>query len=224
MTLVSSGAISLGGSSATSSVNCELGNSGTASINMNDTNVRRLAARTTAGSAICMCNFYGKTDTPPAGGAAWRGGYYMGALTMDGGIGCYYLIAAPFASGHACCCQWKTTNTCTTNAACQSDGWRNSTCNNNTTHPAIRFTKTRSINGFSDWYLASLCENHQCMYLYRNSFADGADMGSGIYWSSTEAAAASAYVTYYINGQIQNCDKTYNFSSFCLRAIRRIKT
>jgi len=60
MTLATSGAISLGGSTATRSINLELGQSATAQVSMNDTNVRTLAG--VASGAITMpTNFYGKS-------------------------------------------------------------------------------------------------------------------------------------------------------------------
>jgi hypothetical protein len=64
MTMVSTGPISLGGTATTSglnqSVNVELGRSGTASINMNESAVRTLAA--VPSGAISMSNFYGKSN------------------------------------------------------------------------------------------------------------------------------------------------------------------
>jgi hypothetical protein len=64
MTMVSSGPISLGGTATTSglnqSVNVELGRSGTASINMNESAVRTLAG--VPSGAITMNNFYGKAN------------------------------------------------------------------------------------------------------------------------------------------------------------------
>jgi hypothetical protein len=61
MTLAATGAISLGGSTATRSVNLELGVSGTAAITMNDTNSRVLAGKNTALSQISMTDFYNKS-------------------------------------------------------------------------------------------------------------------------------------------------------------------
>lgn len=60
MTLVSSGAISLGGSTTNQSVNLELLRSATASINMNETEVRRVANKRTVSSSISMSDFYGR--------------------------------------------------------------------------------------------------------------------------------------------------------------------
>ena len=60
MTLASSGAISLGGSTATRSINLELGQSATAQVSMNDTNVRSLAG-VASGAIVMPTNFYGKS-------------------------------------------------------------------------------------------------------------------------------------------------------------------
>jgi hypothetical protein len=64
MTMVSTGPISLGGTATTGglnqSVNVELGRSGTASINMNESAVRTLAG--VPSGAISMNNFYGKAN------------------------------------------------------------------------------------------------------------------------------------------------------------------
>ena len=64
MTMVSTGPISLGGTATTSglnqSVNVELGRSGTATINMNESAVRTLAG--VPSGAISMNNFYGKSN------------------------------------------------------------------------------------------------------------------------------------------------------------------
>jgi hypothetical protein len=64
MTMVSTGPISLGGTGTSGglnqSVNVELGRSGTATINMNESAVRTLAG--VASGAISMNNFYGKSN------------------------------------------------------------------------------------------------------------------------------------------------------------------
>lgn len=60
MTLAASGAISLGGSTATRSINLELGQSATAQVSMNDTNVRTLAG-VASGAIVMPTNFYGKS-------------------------------------------------------------------------------------------------------------------------------------------------------------------
>lgn len=60
MPLNSSGPISLGGSTSGQSINLELGQSATAQVSMNDTNVRTLAG-VASGAIIMPTNFYGKS-------------------------------------------------------------------------------------------------------------------------------------------------------------------
>jgi hypothetical protein len=61
MTLNSSGPISLGGSTAGQSINLELGKSATATVSLNDTDVRTLAG-VASGAIIVPTNFYGKSN------------------------------------------------------------------------------------------------------------------------------------------------------------------
>jgi hypothetical protein len=60
MTLAASGAISLGGTTATRSINLELSQAATAQVSLNDTNVRTLAG-VASGAIIMPTNFYGKS-------------------------------------------------------------------------------------------------------------------------------------------------------------------
>jgi hypothetical protein len=63
MALNSSGAISLAGSTTGQSIALELGQSGSGTISLNDTNVRTLAGVTGSGTTIAMpTNFYGKSN------------------------------------------------------------------------------------------------------------------------------------------------------------------
>lgn len=66
MTMVSSGPISLGGNATTGglnqSINIELGQSATATISLNDSNVRTLLAKTGAGTTISLNDAYGKAN------------------------------------------------------------------------------------------------------------------------------------------------------------------
>jgi hypothetical protein len=73
MTMVSSGAISLGGTATSSGLNQSIENelylagdgynsSGTSAISMNDTYVRALAAHNTPGTSVSFSNLYGKTS------------------------------------------------------------------------------------------------------------------------------------------------------------------
>jgi hypothetical protein len=213
--------MSLGGSTTGRSVNLELGRSATACIQMNETDVRTLAGR--ASGAICMQDFYGKSSipTPTTFGtfdAAW-GGYYIGTLCS------YFLFVAPNATGCACC-QWKTTGTSTSGTASVFDGFANTyPALNNATHPAGNFTATRTINGFSDWYLPAKDELNQ---LYINdggttntNLPSGEGFAARNYWSSTEYSAAGAGACFqsFVYGSINASFKT---SSNRVRAVRRI--
>ena len=62
MTMNSTGAISLGGSTAGQSINLELGQSATAQVSLNDANVRSLAG-VASGAIIMPTNFYGKSSS-----------------------------------------------------------------------------------------------------------------------------------------------------------------
>lgn len=65
MTINSSGSISLAGSTTGQSIALELGQSATSQISLNDTLVRALASKTTAGSTVNMpADFYSKTYLP----------------------------------------------------------------------------------------------------------------------------------------------------------------
>jgi hypothetical protein len=94
MTLASSGTISIGGTTATRSINLELGRAATATSNMGETDLRTLAG--VSSGAISMSQFWGKTAAEIQ--AMVVGTYYDGAayipstswgfgLTFGGGFG-----------------------------------------------------------------------------------------------------------------------------------------
>jgi len=64
MPLVSSGEISIGGSTANRSINLELGRSATATSNLNESALRTLAG--VASGTISLSNFYGKSNASVA--------------------------------------------------------------------------------------------------------------------------------------------------------------
>lgn len=158
-------------------------------------------------------------DTLNLGNAAC-GGFYIGAVNV--GSQRYALIVAPNATGCACC-QWKTTNTATSGTGSCVDG-RSNTYGpmDNADHPAGNWTATRTINGFSDWYLPARDELNQ---LYVNdggatntNLPAGEGFAAGFYWSSTENSATNACNQTFANGGQTNCNKTL---SLRVRAIRR---
>ena len=223
MTIVASGEISLGvNATTTRSVACELDRSGTSQICMDETQVRTLAARTTAASAICMNDFYGKTSIPTTLGQNYRGGYYSGTITSPAN---YYLIVAPNSSGCACC-QWKTVSTQTTfgiNTACNLDNgyWNTFTYLNNTTHPAGNYTATRSISGFSDWYLPARNELN-VLYQNKSSMPFGQGYAGDRYWTSTSCYFCSAHAKCMGGYGPGNNYGTGVLTQLSLRAVRRV--
>ena len=213
MTICASGEISLGGSTTGRSVNLELSRSANAAICMNETAVRTLAG--VPSGAISMNCFYGKSAGPTTLGQVFEGGYYTGVVDIGGGV-CYYMLVAPNATGCACC-QWKTTRTSTSGTSCVCDGWFNTSNMENSTHPAANWTATRSINGYSDWYLPAISETGT-MYTNQGSMPSGEGFVADDYWSSTETSAASACFRLFNNGFALTNDKT---SYLRVRALRR---
>jgi len=149
-------------------------------------------------------------------GDSVQGGFYMGTICAAGS--CYYLVMAPNASGCACCI-WKTTRTDSGVGAELCDGYGNTYDHlANATHPAGNWTATRSIGGFSDWYLPARDELDQ---LYTNCGSSPAGEGfvSDFYWSSTETTALNACIEDLQNGDILFGNKC---SIYPVRAIRRV--
>lgn len=188
MTIVASGEISLGvNATVTRSVACELGLPGTSTICMNQAAVRTLAG--VPSGQISFSNFYSKSNVPPGPttiGQVYCGGYYFGTN------GSYYLVLSPNASGCACC-TWYTTTNClgayNNKFLNTTDGWANNRTDAMTgaAFPSGNFTATRSINGYSDWFLPSTGEN-TTMYNTNGSMPAGQQMAaSTIYRSSTRA-------------------------------------
>jgi len=156
-------------------------------------------------------------------GAPTSGGFYMG--TICAASTCYYLIVAPNAIGCACC-DWKTSNTATSGACSNTDGFANTyPALENSTHPAGNWTATRTIGGFSDWYLPAIEELEM---FYDNGAGNGPgdplpsgeDFATVRYWSSTDNDSVNA-------GRLSfaNCVRYYNYkvgNKQIVRAVRRI--
>jgi len=127
-------------------------------------------------------------------GQSCCGGFYMG--TICAASTCYYLIVAPNSSGCANC-QFKTSRSSTPGTGDNSDGFSNTyPALANSAHQAGNWTATRTIGGFSDWYLPAIAE---LQTFYNNGGGNGAgdplpagedfDIGVQAYWSSTEFTA-----------------------------------
>lgn len=153
---------------------------------------------------------------PTVIGESFAGGYYTGTIDIGGGV-CYYLIVAPNATGCAQCI-WKTTNTCTGSSGSGVNGYLNTYgALNNSNHPAGNWTATRTIDGFSDWYLPGITELG-CMRTYRNNMPVGERYSDCTYWSSTETNAPGALCQNFQSGSVNYNLKDGNFR---VRAIRR---
>lgn len=230
MALCASGTMSLGGTTTGRSVNCELGCSGTAAICMNRSDVRTLAGK--ASGAIAMSDFYGKSSFNPGPlGSFCCGGYYTGVMCVCETGRCYYLFVSQLSGGQAGGCCWGP-NDCfalTGLSSCDqyTDGYCNTyTCLNCSAHPAANFTATRSLNGYTDWYLPSRCE---VIEMYRaacctTACGSGGFVPSTWYWASSERSGQcnSAYAVIVADpasGQAGELNKS--LTNFCSRAMRR---
>jgi hypothetical protein len=168
-------------------------------------------------------NSFAVTVSNPTLGAAYGGGFYSGTIDIGGGT-CYLLIVAPNATG-CTATAWKTTNTATSGTASCVNGFTNTyPALNNVVHPAGNFTATRTIGGFTDWYLGAVIE---MMNLYSNKSSLPAGEGWSTvrsYWTSTEFSAGGACFINMQTGVPAYYDaKTYYFSATRrARAIRRV--
>jgi len=156
-------------------------------------------------------------------GNATSGGFYMGAITAAGT--CYALIVAPNATGCACC-QWKTSQTSTSGTCSDVDGYANTyPALENSTHPAGNFTATRTIGGFSDWYLPAIDEldvfyNNGAGAGTGDPLPSGEDFATDGYWSSTECSSYGAWSLTFLNSSRSffTCKDT----TCRVRAVRRV--
>jgi hypothetical protein len=159
---------------------------------------------------------------PDTLGQSYNGGIYMGTIAAAGT--CYYLIVAPNATGCAQACQWKTTRTATAGTGSLTDGYANTYGPmDNADHPAGNWCATRTINGFSDWYLPAIDEietfyDNGATSNNESVIGAGEAFGAGFYWSSTELSADSACLWLFTFGGKYSACKT---SSYTVRAVRR---
>lgn len=92
---------------------------------------------------------------------------------------------------------------------------------NNASHPAAQFCRSRTIGGFTDWYLPA---KNELNVIYTNktviSGVDAIDQDSNWYWSSSEYSAYNAWIQRFSDGtQYSFHDKN---NSFRVRAVRRL--
>jgi len=166
--------------------------------------------------------------SPTTLGQSICGGFYMG--TICAASTCYYLIVAPNSTGCACC-QWKPVETITSGACSTVDGFGTTySVLNNSTHPAGNWTATRTIGGFSDWYLPAIDEL-EVFYNNGGGNGPGDPLPSGedfncegfftttVVWSSTHLnTRAACYLNF--NDGVTACDAKPG--CFPTRAVRRV--
>ena len=192
MTLPSSGSISM------SQVNVELGCSSNSQRRFGETSVRTLFG--VPSGQISMSNGWGKSNFPGALGTyqSSQGGYYTG--TQSG----YHL----WVTTTSVSCYWKTTNTATTNASSLTDGYTNTMCNANATHPAFQYADNLSAGGFSDWYVGARCELQQ--QFDNRCCGTIPAYGTGLHWSSTEGTNIQGCALSFYNNtwslDLKTCD------------------
>jgi hypothetical protein len=158
---------------------------------------------------------------PETLGEPFNGGYYIGITSSTNGCQ-YYLLLSPNSTGCACC-QW-TNSSCYNVGTCRNDGFFNTFSRlNNSSFPAANWTATRTINGYSDWYLPAVMEL-KTIYTNRNSIPAGeifyGQCGAepGPYYSSTEFNNCRVCIQNFWNGD--NYDVLKN-STRRVRAVRR---
>jgi len=160
---------------------------------------------------------------PETLGESYEGGFYMGVVAAAGTT--YYLVVAPNGTGSTVC-RWKTSQTSTSGTCSLDDGYANTyPALENSTHPAGNWTATRTIGGFSDWYMPAIDELE---LFYNNGGGNGAgdplpageDFDTGYYWSSTEYSSASACTLTFFNGNRSSSNKSTTYCDF--RAVRRV--
>jgi len=94
----------------------------------------------------------------------------------------------------------------------------------NSTHPAGNWTATRTIDGFSDWYLPAIDELD---VIYNNGGGNGSgdplpsgeDFATDGYWSSTEGSSCCACCLAFGFGLCRSFSKAY---ANRVRAVRRV--
>jgi hypothetical protein len=185
---------------------------------MNRADVRSLAA--VASGAISMNCFYGKSSVAPTAlGQCAGGGFYTGVVNHAGVS--YYLLIAPNATGCVCTCIWKTTRTLTTASESCVNGYTNTYgALNNATHPAGNWTATRSISGFSDWYLPARDELN-LLYINKSSMPAGEGFATCPYWSSTEVGGGGGAACYQDFGDGRCSLRSKADCRVTIRAVRR---
>ncbi len=95
-------------------------------------------------------------------GDAYQGGFFAGQIGVSG-VATHNLVVSPLSSGQTTGL-FKTTNTTDPGALSVIDGPANSSSMNDADHPAAQFCESRTIGGFSDWYMPAKNELDVCYF------------------------------------------------------------
>ncbi len=134
-----------------------------------------------------------------------------------------YLIVAPISGGESTK-TWKTTADATNFGTFAPQNTVNGIKNcipleKNTLHPAINWSRSLTLGGYSDWYLPAKDELH---FIYTNKSILTAPyaFAATLYWSSTESSSTSyAWYENMSTGGQSHATKT---GSCQVRAVRRL--
>lgn len=120
---------------------------------------------------------------PVAIGQAWYGGYYAGKISTTGnGVPTHYLIVAPKSGGESSALSWSSSTGQGNSLTSNIDGPTNSgTMVNATYFPAAGWCESRTIGGYTDWYLPARLELEVCYYNLKPTVDNNmTDPGTGI--------------------------------------------
>ena len=126
----------------------------------------------------------------PAIGESYAGGFFAGQISTAGnGVADYNLVVGPKAS-----CQsdltWKTSNTTTAGTDSVINGPANSAAMDNANHPAAQFCESRTVGGFTDWYMPAKNEL-EIVYFNLKSTTAANNTSSGINPNAVPARASN---------------------------------
>jgi hypothetical protein len=119
---------------------------------------------------------------PPAIGAAYEGGFFVGQISTAGnGVADYNLVIGPLSTAQGTSRQWKNAQTATSGSDSVIDGPQNTADmvadGNATVYPCAHFCNDLSIGGFTDWYMPAKNELEICYFNLKPTTAVNNDFG-----------------------------------------------
>ncbi len=95
-------------------------------------------------------------------GDAYQGGFFAGQIGVSS-VATHNLVVSPLSSGQTTDI-FRTTSADDPGALSVIDGPANSSSMNDANHPAAQFCESRTIGGFSDWYMPAKNELEVCYF------------------------------------------------------------